>query len=331
MERQQRSKRREVKELRERKFTAILPPQAMLHDMALRRILRCGTSSRARRDLQLISGVFTVWLLCSDSAPLEGALIRYISIAMLTYLLGPFLALLPKRWRKTLPFSQSIHWSHAVTLSGFAEFVVSFAASLQWYTISMNTWVNRGLDVATSGKAAPGITDHAIGAMALLMWANHPLTWVLAYFSVEGAVRMCGAAFSDSLMGTLPLFLVDKTARALLGGSKTDQDAPGVASSFIGAVSEKILESSVPLSADEVSFQKSASEEIMEIRASRKKPDWDPPRVVRCADNYYRLENFSKCPGPRPFRYTLRRLSAGVPGRNVLLYDPQNTVVAGRR
>ena len=95
---------------------------------------------------------------------------------MLTYLLGPFLAFLPKRWRKALPFSQSIHWSHAVTLSGFAESAVSFAALLQWYTISMTTWVNRGLDVAMSGKAGPGITDHAIGAMALLMWANHPLT-----------------------------------------------------------------------------------------------------------------------------------------------------------
>jgi len=250
---------------------------------------------------------------------------------MLTYLLGPFLAFLPKRWRKTLPFSQSIHWSHAVTLSGFAESAVSFAALLQWYTISMTTWVNRGLDVAMSGKAGPGITDHAIGAMALLMWANHPLTWALGYFSVEGAVRMCGAAFSDSLMGTLPLFLVDKTARVFLGGSKTDQDAPGVASSFIGAVSEKILESSVPLSADEVSFQKSATEEIMEIRASRKKPDWDPPRVVRYQESYYRLEDSSKCAGPRPFRYTLRRLSAGVPGRKVLLYEPEDALVAGKR
>ena len=250
---------------------------------------------------------------------------------MLTYLLGPFLAFLPKRWRKTLPFSQSIHWSHAVTLSGFAESAVSFAALLQWYTISMTTWVNRGLDVAMSGKAGPGITDHAIGAMALLMWANHPLTWALGYLSVEGAVRMCGAAFSDNLMGTLPLFLADKTARALLGGSKTDQDAPGVASSFIGAVSEKILESSVPLSADEVSFQKSATEEIMEIRASRKKPDWDPPRVVRYQESYYRLEDSSKCAGPRPFRYTLRRLSAGVPGRKVLLYEPEDALVAGKR
>ncbi len=237
--------------------------------------------------------------------PLEGALIRYISIGY---------ADLPAR-----------------TISRVSAEAVAQDAAVLAVDPSMTTWVNRGLDVAMSGKAGPGITDHAIGAMALLMWANHPLTWALGYLSVEGAVRMCGAAFSDNLMGTLPLFLADKTARALLGGSKTDQDAPGVASSFIGAVSEKILESSVPLSADEVSFQKSATEEIMEIRASRKKPDWDPPRVVRYQESYYRLEDSSKCAGPRPFRYTLRRLSAGVPGRKVLLYEPEDALVAGKR
>ena len=163
------------------------------------------------------------------------------------------------------------------------------------------------------------------------MWANHPVTSILGYFSVEGAVRLCGAAFSDSLLGTLPLFLVDKTVRVFLGGSKTAPEAPGAASSFFGAVSEKVLESSVPVSADETSFQRSGTEEIVEIRASRKKADWDPPRAVRFADGYYRLEDCSKCPGPRPFRYTLRRLSAGVPGRTVLLYEPEAAQVAAKR
>jgi hypothetical protein len=205
------------------------------------------------------------------------------------------------------------------------------AATLEWYSISMTTWVNRGLEVAMNSKAGSGITDHAIGGMAWFMWMNHPLTWLLGYFCVEGAVRMCGAAFSDNLLGTLPLFVVDKAARYVLYGSKTAQEAPGVASSFFGAVSEKVLESSVPVSADEVRFQQSATEEIMEIRASRRKPEWDPPRVVRFQENYYRLEACSKCAGPRPFRYTLRKLSAGVPGRKVIVYEPGDAVVAGKR
>jgi hypothetical protein len=250
---------------------------------------------------------------------------------MWTYVVGPFLAVLPKRWRKALPFSDRVNWSRAVTLSGFAELCIFLAALLEWYSISMTTWVNRGLDVALNASPASGITDQAVGAMAWFMWANHPLTWVIGYFSVEGAVRMCGAAFSDSLLGTLPLFLADKTVRVIFGGPKTAEDGPGVASSFVSAVSEKVLESSVPLSVDQVSFQKNGSEEVMEILASRRKPDWDPPRVVRFQESYYRLEGYAKCAGPRPFRYTLRKLSAGVPGRKVLLYEPEGSVMGSER
>jgi hypothetical protein len=129
----------------------------------------------------------------------------------------------------------------------------------------------------------------------------------------------------------LPLAVVDKVVRYVLYGSKTAEEVPGAAASFFGAVSEKVLESSVPVSADEVHFQQSATDEIMEIRASRRKPEWDPPRVVRFRENYYRLEGCSKCAGPRPFRYTLRKLAAGVPGRKVIVYEPGDAVVAGKR
>jgi hypothetical protein len=250
---------------------------------------------------------------------------------MWTYIVGPIVSLFPKRWRKALPFGRHIHWSHAVTLSGFAELVVALAGLMKWYSISMTTWVNRGLDVAMNGKAGPGITDVAIGGMAWFLWVNHPLTWIIGYFCVEGAIRMCGAAFSDNLLGTLPLFVADKAVSLLSGQSKTAQEVPGAASSFIGAVSEKILESRVPASADEISVRKDGSDEILEIRASRKKAGWEPPRVVRIEDSYYRLEECGKCAGPRPFRYTLRRLSAGVMGRKVLVYEPEGGMVTGKQ
>lgn len=248
---------------------------------------------------------------------------------MWTYIVGPFLVILPKRWREALSPAGLVNWARAAVLSGFAEFVLALMATLNWYSISMTTWVNRGLEVALSGNA-PGVTDHAIGAMAWFMWANHPLTWLLGYLSVEGAVRLCAAAFSDAPLGIFPLFIIDKSLRVFFGGSETAQAVPGAASSFLGAVSEKILESSVPVTADEIAFRKSGTDEIMEIRASRKKQDWEPPRVVRVRDDYYRLEDFSKCAGARPFRYTLRKLSAGVPGRTVIVYQPEEAV-AGKR
>ena len=246
---------------------------------------------------------------------------------MFTYVLGPSLAFLPRRWRKVLA-PPNINWAHAAALSGAAEFLLMLIAGAKWYFYSMGTWIARGLDVALRGEAGPGITDQAIGGMAWFMWANHPLTWALGYFAVEGAIRFCGAAFGESYLGTLPLFFVDKVFAWIWAVPPEDPDRPAVAASFVNAVSEKLLESTQPAGADEIIEKTDGADQILEIRASRKKPDWDPPRVVRIADSYYRLENFSKGVPPRPFRYTLRRLAAGVPGRKVLVYDADPAALA---
>jgi len=73
---------------------------------------------------------------------------------------------------------------------------------------------------------------------------------------------------------------------------------------------------------DQLRFRNSNGEEFLEIFAFRRKSDWTPPRVVRYQEAYFRLELCTVVSGPRPFRYTLRRLPAGVPGRSVLLYLP---------
>ena len=237
---------------------------------------------------------------------------------MATYILGPFLSLLPKRLRCALAFLR-INWTRATMVSGFVQFWVFLAAFLKWYAVTMTLWVNRGLQVAETGQAGPNVTDHAIGAAALMIWASEPLTWVLGYFTFEGAVRFFGAAFAGNVLGTLPLFLVGKLFGLFLPEPKTAEDVP--AGSFFSAVGEKILEAGRSDGPDQVIVRRSASEEILEIRASRKKQDWDPPRVVRINNNYYRLESCSKVAPPRPFHYMLRRLAAGVPGRSVLLYE----------
>ncbi len=177
----------------------------------------------------------------------------------------------------------------------------------------------RGLDSALSGKMGPNVTTHQIAGVALSVWATHPLTWLLGYFIFEGAVRLCGAAFSDSILGTLPLFLLDKI---LFGAFR-----PGNVSSFVGAVRERMLVANLRDVHDELFFRTNGPEEILEIHACRRKQDWDPPRVVRVEDRYYRLESSTLGSGPRPFRYTLRRLAVGVPGRNVLLYSPAEALI----
>jgi len=244
---------------------------------------------------------------------------------MWTYILGPFLSFLPKRWRKSLFATESIKWVHATFISGLAEFAIAVYAFMYWYSYSVTNWVQRGLEVAMNGGVGSGISDHAVGAAALLLWANHPLTWILGYFSVEGATRLCSAVFADSILGTLPLFLLDKAIVTIFRLEKKrpghELDAPP--GSFAGAIREKMLTATLPMVSDELSFRSDGAGEILQIAACRPKEDWTPPRVVRFKDSYYRLEACSQGMGRRPFQYTLRRLSAGVPGRTVLVYSPE--------
>ena len=254
---------------------------------------------------------------------------------MLSVLLGPFLALLPERWRRSLPGFQSFDWRVPFILSGFGELLAAVVAMVYWYSYSVSSWVSRGLDVALAGKAGPGVNEQEIGFMAIFLFSTHPLTWLIAYFAVEGSVRLVGAAFAESHLGSLPLFVLDKISLKITG-----QGGPSAAreggyregnwSSYVGAIREKVLvsrRSSVP---DELSVLKEGAEEFLEIRASRRKPDWTPPRTVKYQHTFYRLEGCSNGPGARPFRYRLRRLSAGVMSRTVLVYLPEQEPVVSR-
>jgi len=140
-------------------------------------------------------------------------------------------------------------------------------------------------------------------------------------------VRLVGAAFTETNLGTLPLFLLDKiitkiSRRSEPGRTQTAGYSQGNFSSYVGAIREKAVYKRLPQVPDELLFSGSAPDEFLEIRASQKKPDWNPPRTVRYQDTFYRLEAISSGMPPWPFRYTLRKLTAGAMGRTVLVYSP---------
>ena len=250
-------------------------------------------------------------------------------------LLGPFLSLLPERWRKALPFYQAVHWHSAAIFSGLTESVVALSALMYWYSYSVTSWVSRGLDNTLSKSAPTEITDHAIGFVALLIWATHPLTWVIAFFGIEGTARTC-AAFTDTVLGVFPLYLLDKIYSKIFrrGAPEppgTVKFSQGHVSSYVGTMKEKVLTATLSLVPDELCAAKNGEEEFLEIRACRPKMDWTPPRVVRYEDCYYRLEECARSSAPRPFVYKLRRLTAGVPGRAVLIYSPDEAPVTASR
>ena len=254
--------------------------------------------------------------------------------AMLGFLLGPFLALLPKRWRCSLPLPPSADWRVAFILSGLAEFLAAVAAMLYWYSYSVTTWISRGLDLA--GKAGPGVNEQELGFMAIFIFATHPLTWLIAYGAVEGSVRLVAAAFAESHLGILPLFVLDKIflkTTGQSGPSAAEQGGykEGNLSSYVEAIREKVRGLGTAGIPDELCVSTEGAEEFLEIRASRRKPDWTPPRTVKYRDTFYRLEDSSMGSAPRPYRYRLRRLSAGVMSRTVLVYTPEQEPVVSKK
>lgn len=255
---------------------------------------------------------------------------------MPTFLLGPFLAALPKRWHQALPMQKLIEWRTASVLSGFVEFLFGVVAMLYWYSYSVTTWVSRGLDAALAGKAGPSVNEQEVGFMAIFIFATHPLTWLIFFIAVEGSIRLVGAAFTESNLGVLPLFVADKIFLKLTG-----RTAPSIAqtagytetnlSSYVGAVREKARVMRSAIIPDELCTTREGADEFLEIRACRNKPDWTPPRTVRYLDTFYRLEEESSGPEPRPFRYRLRRLTAGVMSRTVLVYAPEEEPVVSEK
>jgi hypothetical protein len=250
---------------------------------------------------------------------------------MWTYLIGPFVSFLPKRWRKSLSFYQLVQWQRAAAISGILESAFAFLALTYWYFHAMSAWVGRAVDAALNGKLGSGVTDQTIGAVALFLWVIHPLTFLLAYLSVEGAIRVWASVFSNTILGTLPLFLGDKAFVTLsnLGHSKRGNAVGGSLHnpSLGNAFRERFLVARLPAVGDELRFRKNGLGEFLEIHASRKKRGWSAPSVVCYRDTYYRLEADFLADAPRPFHYVLRKLSMGVPSRKVLKYAPADAII----
>ena len=238
------------------------------------------------------------------------------------FVIGPILAFLPRRWRNRLVAAREVQWVRAGSASGFYELIAAVVAFGYWYIFEMARLVDAAVAEVVN-KQIEGVTEHQITGMALTLFYLQPLTWVLLYFFFEGAVRLCSAAFTLQTFGTLPLAIVDWLI-SWKRGPRDTETRDGISKStesFVGAMRERVRQAITDELADELVSWKDGAKEIVEIRTNRRKVDWVPPKVVRMDDAYYRLEECHTAKTGRPFVYRLRKLPAGVPGRQVLIYQ----------
>ena len=220
--------------------------------------------------------------------------------------------------------SSSIHWPIAATLSGMIESFFSLLAFVYWYSYSVTHWAKDA--VYSAINAGAGIPPNTEGFAAFALMFLHPVTWLISWCAVEGMVRFLGAAFTGNALGILPLFLLDKIWARYTSRVRAEcpTEMGSTWSSFLPWVRQRVGSLRRPVLPDEVRYSADAMGEVMSISSSRPKSGWEPPRIIRCKDTYYRLEAISEQSGARSVLYLLRRLPTGVPGRTVIIYSPDD-------
>jgi len=108
---------------------------------------------------------------------------------MWTYLAGPFLSLLPQRWRAGLPCAVSIHWRRATFISGAIEALASLCALVVWYSYSVSRHTPMQIEQAL--RAHPNLhpSEMQMGLIGFVFVALNAVTWVICWFWLEGCVR----------------------------------------------------------------------------------------------------------------------------------------------
>jgi len=241
-----------------------------------------------------------------------------------TYIAGPFLAFLPERWRRSLPLAAAV-WPRAAALSGLLECVGGVVGLAYWYLLAMTPMISGGADFVLKGRVGPEVNEHQIAVAALLVFATHPLTLLLACVFAEGALRFLAAFIAEDARGTFPLYVLERVAFLAAHPDKAQAIRREVRQNFTSLVDElreRLMVARLKELHDEHIPSKKGAEDYLEIGASRRKQGWDPPKVVCVDEVYYRLEEafVDQRLRARPFRYRLRRLEAGVPGKNVIIY-----------
>jgi len=232
---------------------------------------------------------------------------------MWTYLLGPFLALLPREWREGLAGERSVNWPRAAFLSGIAELVIFLSSLIGWYFRTIHAVAAAQYEATL--QATQGVPGHgagmAIGAVALFTFLSHPVTWVLAYFSVEGLARSVAAAVTDEAPGTLPLVLVDRA---------------------IAAAGRRAYEARVPVVHDVVVRGDGKEAWDLMVSSCRPKPTWRYPTTIEYENEFFQVfgSGGAGATPARPHVYLLRRPPPNEAYRGVEKYSPMDVVESAK-
>ncbi len=102
------------------------------------------------------------------------------------------------------------------------------------------------------------------------------------------------------------------------------QAKPG--GSMLRAIRDGVQMKILPRVADEIERVTDEQGVFLRVTSCQPKKDWPPGRVIRHQGCFYRMAETYEAESPRPFGYVLQLLPAGVAGRRVIEYSPEDVL-----
>lgn len=223
------------------------------------------------------------------------------------YILGPFYAILPKRWRYIDHYGSARFMARCTMVSGILESVAALLVLRYWY-MSILMWISEIYAEHALGKE-PGdwahIAPETVGGAGFMLVVGNPITWIILYFGAEGVLRLAAAAIAGESFGTLPLCAIDFVFGFLTRGRGKKE---------------------LPLVRDEILPGDSSSD--LRIASCEKRPEWKYPFTIRYERAFFQVVAVkSQMAGPRPYVYSLRRLPPGEVARGLRDYHPDDVLM----
>ena len=217
---------------------------------------------------------------------------------------SPFYVLLPKRWRASARYGSETHLALAALISGLGEATLALIVLAFWYMLFLGMFNGVYVAGVLGHYKLSGTPTETVGVAGFIYLAINPITWVIAYFGLEGIFRATAAFTTGETVGTLPLYAMEFLWR-------------------VARPKRKVPE--LPLVPDEITPGNAGCD--LQIASCRQREGWKYPYTLRYGGAYFQVidEQYITV-GPRPHIYRLRRLPPGEIARGLHAYDPTDVL-----
>ncbi len=225
-------------------------------------------------------------------------------------ILGAVITLLPPRMRENWFPDSSPTTAHAAIISGSVQWLAGIALLIGRYYYFMTARLGEyaGAIIAKGHEEALGdkAIQYGMGFFTLMEFLIHPITLLAIYICTEGLVRAAAGLITGETVGTLPLYAIDWS---------------------IKAVNARRAEAELgPLVRDEVRRFSEEERAIVDYELailSCRPKDWHALKTISFEEELWELVRTESGDPPRRFVYLLRRAPVSKVVRGLEEYDPE--------